>query len=151
MRYGGQFLSSPPLSPQCYHQVPICCWVNSERAFSQGIESDSNRRPSAREACALTTMVPRPCCIPKQLLIRVAECTCIQSNIINCYFCFVRRKIFTAKSNASIMYASLKSAIIPILHSNETYVPIVTDLLELCKADSDNDDKIKSQSTDCKD
>ena len=26
--------SSPPLSPQYSHQVPICCWVNSERAFS---------------------------------------------------------------------------------------------------------------------
>ena len=33
--------------------------MNSERAFSQGIESDSNRRPSAREACVLTTMLPR--------------------------------------------------------------------------------------------
>jgi len=35
----------------------ICCWVNSERAFSQGIESGSNRRPSAREACAVTNML----------------------------------------------------------------------------------------------
>ena len=66
-------------------------------------------------------------------------------------FLLCRRKIFNAKSNASIVYASLKSAIILILHSNETYVPIVTDLLELCKADSDNDDIVKSQSTDCKD
>ena len=33
--------------------------MNSERAFSQGIESDSSRKPSAREACALTTMPPR--------------------------------------------------------------------------------------------
>ena len=57
--WGGQFLSLPPLSPQCSHWVPICCWVNSERAFSQGIESGSNRRPSALEACALTTMLPR--------------------------------------------------------------------------------------------
>ena len=32
----------------CCHQIPICCWVNSERAFSQGIESDSNRRPTFR-------------------------------------------------------------------------------------------------------
>ena len=52
--------SSPLLSPQCCHQVPICCWVNSERASSQGIESDSSRRPSAREARALTTMPPHP-------------------------------------------------------------------------------------------
>ena len=36
-----RFLSSPPLSPQCCHQVPIRCWVSSERALSQGIESDS--------------------------------------------------------------------------------------------------------------
>ena len=48
VRWGGQFLSSAPLSPQCSHWVPICCWVKSERAFSQGIESGSNRRPSAR-------------------------------------------------------------------------------------------------------
>ena len=46
--------------PQCCHRVPVCCLVNSEGAFSQGIESDSNRRPSAREACTLTTMPPRP-------------------------------------------------------------------------------------------
>ena len=26
----------------------ICCWVNSERAFSQGIESDSNRTIDSR-------------------------------------------------------------------------------------------------------
>ena len=39
--------------------VPICCRMNSEQAFSQGIESGSNRRPSAQEACALTTMLPR--------------------------------------------------------------------------------------------
>ena len=32
---------------------------SAERAFSQGIESGSNRRPSAWEACALTTMLPR--------------------------------------------------------------------------------------------
>ena len=57
VRKGGQFLSSPPLSLQCCHQVPICCWVNSERAFNQGIESGSNRRPSAWEACGLTTML----------------------------------------------------------------------------------------------
>ena len=56
---GWPVFSSPPLSPQCYHKVPICCWVNSERELSQGIESDSSRRPSAREACALTTMLPR--------------------------------------------------------------------------------------------
>ena len=37
----------------------ICCWVNSERAFSQGIESGSNLRPLAWEACTLTTMPPR--------------------------------------------------------------------------------------------
>ena len=36
--------------------------MNSERAFSQGIESDSNRRPSAREACALAAVSPRPSC-----------------------------------------------------------------------------------------
>jgi len=58
VRWGGQFLSSPPLSPQCCHQVPIYWWVGSGRAFNQGIESGSNRRPSAREACALTTMLP---------------------------------------------------------------------------------------------
>ena len=33
--------------------------MNSERAFSQGIESGWSRGPSAREACALTTMLPR--------------------------------------------------------------------------------------------
>ena len=49
-----------PLSLQCCHRVPICCWMNSEQAFSQGIESDSKRRPFSREACALTTMSPRP-------------------------------------------------------------------------------------------
>ena len=37
-----------------------CCWVNGERAFNQGIESDSNRRSSTRKARALTTMPPRP-------------------------------------------------------------------------------------------
>ena len=31
---GCQFLSSPPLSPQCFHRVPIRCWVDSERAFN---------------------------------------------------------------------------------------------------------------------
>ena len=50
----------PPLSLQCCHQVPTCCWVSSERAFSQGIELDSNRRPSVRGACAITTMPSRP-------------------------------------------------------------------------------------------
>jgi len=60
VRLDGQFLSSPPLSPQCCRQVPIHCWVNSERVFSQGIELDSNRRLSAWEACALTALPPRP-------------------------------------------------------------------------------------------
>ena len=53
MWLGGQLLSSPPLSPQCCHRVPIRCWVYSERAISQGLESDSNHRPSARDACAI--------------------------------------------------------------------------------------------------
>ena len=44
---------------QCSHWVPICYWVSSERAFSQGIESGSNRRPSALEVCALTALLPR--------------------------------------------------------------------------------------------
>ena len=39
--------------------LPTCCWVNSERVFSQDIKSDSNCRPSAREA-PLTTLLPRP-------------------------------------------------------------------------------------------
>ena len=30
-----------------FHWVPVCCWVNSEQAFSQGIESGSSRRPAA--------------------------------------------------------------------------------------------------------
>ena len=34
----GQFLSSPPLSPQRFHRVPICCWVDSERASNQWLE-----------------------------------------------------------------------------------------------------------------
>ena len=34
--------------------------MRSEGAFIQGITSDSSRRPSAREACALTTMPPPP-------------------------------------------------------------------------------------------
>ena len=38
---------------------PVLPPGSSERAFSQGIESGSNRRPSAWEACALTTMLPR--------------------------------------------------------------------------------------------
>ena len=62
VRYGGQFLFSPPLSPQCSHWVPICCWVNDERAFSQGIESGSNLRPAVLEACTLNTMPPRIDC-----------------------------------------------------------------------------------------
>ena len=37
-----------------------CCWVNRERTPSQGIESGSNRRPSARESCVLTNMLPCP-------------------------------------------------------------------------------------------
>ena len=45
----------PPVLPP----GAICCWVNSERAFSLGIESGSNRGPTAWEACALTTMLPR--------------------------------------------------------------------------------------------
>ena len=62
VRWGGLFLSSPPLSPQCSHWVPICCWLNSEWAFSQGIESGSSRKLSAWEAYALSTMLPRSCC-----------------------------------------------------------------------------------------
>ena len=42
--------------------------MNSERAFSQGIESDSNRRPSARGACALTTMLPRPVVVDRHFI-----------------------------------------------------------------------------------
>ena len=34
--------------------------MGSEPALCQGIESGSNRRPSAQETCALTTMLPRP-------------------------------------------------------------------------------------------
>jgi len=30
-----------------FHWVPVGCWVNSEQAFSQGIESGSSRRPAA--------------------------------------------------------------------------------------------------------
>ena len=55
---GWPVLSSPPLFRQCSHWVPICCWVNNELAFSQGIESGSSRRPSAWEACALSIMLP---------------------------------------------------------------------------------------------
>ena len=44
----------------CCHRVPIRCWVNSERAFSQDLESGSNRRPSAWESCAQIAMPPRP-------------------------------------------------------------------------------------------
>ena len=40
MRQDSQFLSSPPLSSQRCQQVPIRCWVNSDRALRQGLESD---------------------------------------------------------------------------------------------------------------
>ena len=35
---GSQALSSPPLSPQCFHQVPIRCWVGIERASNYWLE-----------------------------------------------------------------------------------------------------------------
>ena len=59
-RKGGQLLSSPPLSPQFCHQVPIRCWVNSEQALSQGRESGSNRKPSTQESWALTAIPTHP-------------------------------------------------------------------------------------------
>ena len=43
MTYGGQLRSSPPLSLKRFHYASIRCWVNSERAFSEGVESGSER------------------------------------------------------------------------------------------------------------
>ena len=38
VRQGGQFLSSPPLSPQRFHQDLNCCWVYSEQASNPWLE-----------------------------------------------------------------------------------------------------------------
>ena len=43
--------------PQCYHQLPIRFWEDSERALSQGTEWDSNHRLSRQEERVLTTML----------------------------------------------------------------------------------------------
>ena len=54
---------------------------DSERAFSQGIESDSNRRPSAWEAYSLTTMRPQFIMLVGLNLLYIAIFTIIASQL----------------------------------------------------------------------
>ena len=49
--------SSPPLSLQCFHQVPICCWVDSERVFNHWLYLGLEPWSSQEVASALTAML----------------------------------------------------------------------------------------------
>ena len=61
VREGGQFVSSPPFISHVL--LPGTHPLSGEQRASiqsRGIESHSNRRPSAQETCALTAMPSRP-------------------------------------------------------------------------------------------